>query len=142
MNKDKVLDALIAVGLGNIPGRQAEDLAHKLLGGNYSPNSYRFTAPSTPKTPAELYALAIEAEAAEQAAAEAKARADQLAYQLGLANATWALLTCIQSMDGGESEVSAQFKLANFRKELSPLAAAYGYKIVLVGDKTRATLSK
>lgn len=97
---------------------------------------------AAPKTSAELAAAAAKAEVAEQLAAEKKTRVDKLEYQLGLANATLAVLRSIMSLDSGVVEITAQGQYAVFRKDLAPLVADYGYKIVLVGDKSRATLSK
>lgn len=95
-----------------------------------------------PKTSAELAAAAVEAEIAERIAAEKEARVAQLQFQIDLAYATVSILNDINKLDGGESEVLPKCRYAEFRKELTPLAVAYGYKIVLVGDKSRATLSK
>ena len=103
-----------------------------------------FAQPSTkPDTSADLLkraeALAVkEAENAEAAALEAR-----INYDLDLADATCYLLSDIRSFAlRGHGAPSAKATHARFRKELTPLAAAYGVKIVLIGDKTTATLSK
>lgn len=87
---------------------------------------------------------AARAEATQKlAAANAAKQAvrDRLAYQRGLAQATDSLLGRIGAvLDGGT--VSNYEAFAKFRKELQPLASTYGIKIVLVGDKTQATLVK
>lgn len=63
----------------------------------------------------------------------------RIAEETLLAHATVTLLTAISAMTKGEG-VTQQFGLAKFRQQLQPLAQSYGYKIVLVGDKTRATI--
>lgn len=73
---------------------------------------------------------------AEAIAAEAKAKADDIQYHVSLAAATTALLGSIQSP---KSPVRGDL-LALFRKELAPLARHFGWKIVLVGDRTAALL--
>lgn len=84
-------------------------------------------------------------ERAEENERKAKAEADKaavlqrIAEETLLAHATVTLLTEISAMTKGEG-VTQQFGLAKFRQQLQPLAQSYGYKIVLVGDKTRATL--
>lgn len=79
--------------------------------------------------------IAAEKAVADQAAAEAlEAR---LQRDTDLANATVSLLSYIRL-----NSSSANVPFAKFRSELNPLALTYGYKLVLVGDKTRASLVK
>lgn len=87
-------------------------------------------------------ALLERAEENERKAKEEEAKAavlQRIAEEALLAHATVTLLTEIRAMTKGEG-VMQQFGLAKFRQQLQPLAQSYGYKIVLVGDKTRATL--
>lgn len=83
-------------------------------------------------------------EAAEKAekdriAAEKKAVADRLTHEKALAAATGILLSDIEYIFAGAA-ASNREEYAKFRTELQPLAASYGVKIVLVGDKTKGTL--
>lgn len=108
------------------------------------------TAPQAPRpyapqaailpSPEERIKQAQEALAqAEQAKAQhdaLKALAARLDYEEALASATCNLLHHIR-----RSDFSPSYQFAKFRKELNPLAETYGFKLVLVGDKTRATLT-
>ena len=69
-------------------------------------------------------------------------RRERLHYDRRLAATTRAMLDEIHSIEytGGRAQMVECF--AEFRDALAPLAAAYGYKLVLVGDKTRAVLTK
>lgn len=118
------------------------------------------TTPSTPSPEKQAAAIIKEAEdraakllvdaaAAEAAKADAAAKAawgaaiiEKLEYQRALAQTTDSLLGRIREVvvDGGAVANYPDF--AKFRKELQPLAETYGVRIVLVGDKTQATLVK
>jgi hypothetical protein len=132
----------------------------------FTPPSTGTAAPAKPMSPEKQAAaivkaaeeqaaklLAAAAEAEEKAAVEAAlkaerdavaaaklARQQQLQQQRELAVATHALLTAIVSLDSGADGVTERETFAQFRKELQPLAKVYGYKIVLVGNKSKATL--
>lgn len=76
---------------------------------------------------------------AEQAKAQhdaLKALAARLDYEEALARTTLNLLRYIR-----RSDFAPDYEFAKFRKELNPLAETYGFKLVLVGDKTRAALT-
>lgn len=118
------------------------------------------------QTPAPLlaaYGASVSVETAQRLLDEAKARAkaeekakreaeaarkleeqrrERLHYDRRLASSTSAMLAEIYSIEytGGRAQMVECF--AEFRDALAPLAAAYGYKLVLVGDKTRAVLTK
>jgi hypothetical protein len=80
-----------------------------------------------------------EAEKAKQAADAALA--DRFAHDAGLAHATSELLAAGRGLLLGNIRVAATLSIiAKYRKELAPLAASYGLKIVLVGDKSTATV--
>lgn len=81
----------------------------------------------------EALAQAEQAKAQEDARKALEARLD---YEQGLAYATGEMLQAIRNRSGA---ISTTF--AKFRKELNPLAETYGFKLVLVGDKTRAALT-
>lgn len=81
----------------------------------------------------EALAQAEQAKAQEDARKAVEARLD---YEQALATATHELLQAIRNRAGA---ISTTF--AKFRKELNPLAETYGFKLVLVGDKTRAALT-
>lgn len=81
----------------------------------------------------EALAQAEQAKALEDARKALEARLD---HEEAMARATLTLLLCIRRRD-----FSPQYDFAKFRKELNPLAETYGFKLVLVGDKTRATLT-
>jgi hypothetical protein len=96
-----------------------------------------------PPTAAE----AVEQLTAALAAAEKRKAAEEIRQQTlarikneaALAHATSLLLRDINTLAQGRITAPSS-PLATFRKELQPLAATYGMKIVLVGDKTQATL--
>ena len=99
---------------------------------------------STSMTPTEIVknaelalAAAVLAKAAHDDTEALKARIHD---DIALAHATRTLLDGVQSLRLLGATVSAHQVLARFRKELAPLAESYGAKIVLVGDKTTATL--
>lgn len=87
----------------------------------------------------EAAKVEAEAEAAQQAR---NALAERIYYERGLAHATINLLVTIENVElrGGAAELNPV--LATYRSELAPLAATYGFKIVLVGDKTVGVLTK
>lgn len=89
------------------------------------------------------YRRAADAEDALQAAKEAKAAVlTKLTDDIELAQVTGLLLVDLRKLVKGETvHVAAQVSYARFRKQLAPLAAAYGYKFTLVGDKTKAALT-
>lgn len=87
------------------------------------------------KAPEDLRALADKIEAQDADRADRAARFAQIEQQKRLAQATYTLLNKIQT-----SAWEANPVFAEFRSELQPLANSYGYKIVLVGDKTSAAL--
>lgn len=87
------------------------------------------------KTPEDLRALADKIEAQDADRAASAARFAQIEQQKRLAQATYTLLNKIQA-----EVCDANPVFAEFRPELQPLANSYGYKIVLVGDKTAAAL--
>lgn len=88
----------------------------------------------------ELEQAAREARADEEARAAKEKIEARINRDETLAMATVALLRQINYLlvDGGEC--SALHNLAEFRKELQPLAETYGVRIVLIGDKSTATL--
>jgi hypothetical protein len=70
------------------------------------------------------------------------AKVAKLTDDIALAHFTGALLIDLRKLVKGESvHVAAQFYYADYRKQLAPLAESYGYKLVLVGDKTKAALT-
>lgn len=81
----------------------------------------------------EALAQAEHAKAQEDARKAVEARLD---YEEHLARTTVDLLLAVRRGDFAPS-----YTFAKFRKELNPLAETYGFKLVLVGDKTRATLT-
>lgn len=92
----------------------------------------------TTMTSIELQAQLDAALKAEALAAAAKAKDDELQYHINLAAATNALLVTVRS--GASALANPVHPLAAFRKELAPLAQHYGFKIVLVGDRSKAML--
>lgn len=85
--------------------------------------------------------------AAEQAKAKAlaakTATLTRLNYHIELAAATAKLLDYLkQSVTLGNPVMSPIKEFVQFRKELAPLAKAYGYGFVAVGDGSSATLVK
>ena len=87
-------------------------------------------------------------EAEQQAAERAEAKAartaliERLTYEKRLAVATQVLLDSIRGIEihGCKAQLVTQF--AEFRDELNPLAQTYGFKLVLVGDKSVAVLTR
>lgn len=94
------------------------------------------------KRAAELRAQATE-EDAKQAAKEAKdALLKRIENDAKLAGATTLALDSLRNLINGKSvHVAAMESFATFRKELAPLAESYGYKFVLVGNKSKAALT-
>ena len=90
-------------------------------------------------TSAQLTEAAEVAAIGEAKAAELKAFNERIDYERDLAEATALLVVSIRRLRTA-GECSAYPTFARFRKELSPLAETYGVKIVLVGDKSKATL--
>lgn len=87
---------------------------------------------------AEAEAKALTEKQAKEAEASAiKAHFD---YDEKLANATSLLIRSARELVVSKVTSLANENFATFRKELAPLAAGYGVKIVLIGDKTRAVL--
>lgn len=84
--------------------------------------------------------LAEEQAAADAAMAERRALGERIQYEIALAEATSQLLAFIRSLLLSEVCVDSSTVFATFRKELQPLASTYGVKIVLIGQKDRATL--
>lgn len=88
----------------------------------------------------------VEAEiAAEAAEKEAKAKRDAFVAQVKaektLVEIGAIMLGDIAKLIAGESShVAAQIAYADHRQGLSELARKYGYKLVLVGDRTKAAL--
>lgn len=80
------------------------------------------------------------AKQAEQAAIVRAELATRINTERSLAAATTLLLGGIEGVLLSGYGASNQAEWATFRKELQPLAESYGVRIVLVGDKTRATL--
>ena len=75
--------------------------------------------------------------AKEEAAKAALLR--RVEYDIALAEDTISLLGAVSSLVSA-SGGCGHYDLAEFRRQLQPLALTYGYKIVLVGDKTKAML--
>lgn len=94
----------------------------------------------------ENAAKARAAKAAEAAAAKAKAAKDatmaRIGYHQALGTATLSLLESIKESIKSAGPVVPEKQFVQFRKELSPLAKSYGFAIVVVGDRTAATLVK
>lgn len=86
----------------------------------------------------EALAQAEQAKAQEDAQKALEARLD---HEEALCSATAALLGAIRTFGHTPGQATSRV-FAEFRKELTPLAESYGYKLVLVGDKTQATLTK
>lgn len=85
-----------------------------------------------------------DAEDAAQVAKEAKdALLSRITYEDSLADATKLLLACVRKLAtlGEGVGTMPMDDFVTFRKELTPLAESYGYKFVLVGDKTKAALT-
>ena len=100
---------------------------------------------STPMLePAERVALIQQQLAEAEAALAAKNEHDTLAAkidaEIALAEATRTLLADIRVLLLANNLTYRRREFATFRKELTPIAASYDVKIVLVGDKSAATL--
>ncbi len=73
---------------------------------------------------------------------ELKERMARVSYELELATATTLLLYEVRSIELCRAPAIMRSAFAKFRIELAPLAKSYGYRIVLVGDKSVAVLTK
>lgn len=84
--------------------------------------------------------------AAEQARVKARAEKDatmaRIGYHQALGTATLSLLESIKECVKTGGPVVPEKQFVQFRKELNPLAKSYGFAIVVVGDRTTATLVK
>lgn len=118
---------------------------------NAYPTPYAAAPTGVMPTAAELRKRADAVEKAEQEAAahvaEAQAReaemqalAQRLSDDKSLALATSHFLNCAASLLQKGELVSPSEVLAKHRKALQPLAESYGLRIVLVGNKTTASL--
>lgn len=77
--------------------------------------------------------------------AERERRAElgkRIDYEYALAAATGRLLADIRNIELGHGTASQDAYLVQFRKELTPLAETYGFRIVLVGDRSVAVLTQ
>lgn len=126
--------------------------------GNYNP----FSIPGVPPAPdytatrlaqalaAKAQAEAQEAEARAALAAKAEADAQQaerdaiqarIREDQRLADATICLLQRLEDLRVFRTKIpTPALQLAKYRKQLQPLAESYGARIVLIGDKTQATV--
>lgn len=91
-------------------------------------------------TSAELLAAAEVAQYHEAAGVARKALQDTLNQHQELACAGVALISAVRTLRVYQGTVTPLRELARFRKELQPKANELGCKIVLVGDRTAATL--
>ena len=120
--------------------------------GSYG-TTYHAQCPTTPPpvvsiTAAELRIAADEMEAREVVASAKAAVLARIKHDILLANATKWLLVAIAEFsqrdgsmrDGSVGTQTTSEQLCLFRKELQPLAASYGFKIVVIDDRTKATL--
>ena len=101
------------------------------------------TAPVVAITAAELRIAADEMEAREVVASAKAVVQARLNHDSRLANATKLLLIAIAEFhlrDGSRGPQTTSEQLCVFRKELQPLATSYGFKIVVIDDRTKATL--
>jgi hypothetical protein len=81
-----------------------------------------------------------EAEAALAAKNERDALAAKIDAEIALAEATSTLLADISVLLLSNNQTYSRKEFATYRKELTAIAASYDVKIVLVGDKSAATL--
>lgn len=112
-------------------------------------NMYQQTPrPTTPTIPATApdriaameAALAAEVEKQKHAAVT-KAKRDAVAADLSFVNAQAKLLGCIDAMLRNDAKYTTPMaELAEHHKALKPLAEQHGFKIVLIGDKSLATI--
>ncbi|HVH93261.1 MAG TPA: hypothetical protein VM783_17990 [Candidatus Acidoferrum sp.] len=104
------------------------------------PNSGAFSDPAAAVAAAKR---ALEdAEAALTAKIERDEFERRINAEMELASVTHTLLRDIRDSGKIGRSPDTRCDFAKFRKELQPLAESYGYKIVLVGDKSLATLVK
>ena len=117
--------------------------------GDFSNRYDSFGSPTTPApvvsiTAAELRIAADEMEAREVVASAKAVVQARLKHDVLLANATKLLLIAIAEFhlrDGSRAHPqTTSEQLCVFRKELQPLATSYGFKIVVIDDRTKATL--
>lgn len=88
----------------------------------------------------QLEQAAHEARADEEAAAAKQAISTRIDGEVALAKATLLLLSDVRTLCVHGMSTVPRTELAAFRKELQPLAETYGVRIVLIGDKSTATL--
>lgn len=81
-----------------------------------------------------------DAETALAAKNERDALAAKIDAEIALVEATYTLLADIRTLRLTDNLTYQRKEFATYRKELSDIAAAYDVKIVLVGDKSSATL--
>lgn len=81
-----------------------------------------------------------EAEAALAAKNERDALEAKIDSEIALVEATYTLLSDIRILRLTDNQTYQRKEFAAYRKELSDIASAYDVKIVLVGDKSSATL--
>lgn len=103
--------------------------------------------PSTPVIPQAGPAriAAMEAALADEVAKQNKAeliaiKRQAVAADLALVNAQGTLLQCIDMMLKGQPYTQPVANLAEHAKALKPMAEAHGFKVVLIGDKSLATV--
>lgn len=114
----------------------------------YSSQSAQNCYPSATRaaTPEELIADAAKVVAKAEADIAERERRDafeaRTQYEVSLAHATLELLNTVRGIELFGHPPSLVCTFAKFRKELSPLAESYGYRIKLVGDKSVAVLTK
>lgn len=88
----------------------------------------------------QLEQAASEARADEEAEAAKQAISTRIDGEVALAKATILLLSDVRTLCVHGMSPVPRTELATFRKELQPLAETYGVRIVLIGDKSTATL--
>lgn len=88
----------------------------------------------------QLEQAAREARADEEAEAAKQAISTRIDGEVALAKATILLLSDVRTLCVHGMSPVPRTELATFRKELQPLAETYGVRIVLIGDKSTATL--
>lgn len=100
-----------------------------------------FEPKPVPNSKAAYYEeLATQHRKIEEDAAISQALRDRIDSDRALASATSILLNGIEAVLLRGLNASNETVWAERRKELQPLAESYGCRIVLVGDKTKATL--
>jgi len=114
--------------------------AHIALRGEAASSAAEAARVSPTKAVESAKAVLAQAEAALAVKEASDAFQARIQYDIDLAASTSELLLQIRSDAGGWPSTVHSPAFSKFRKELQPLANAYGFKIVLVGDKTTATL--